>query len=161
MAIGSDGRDLHFSSVRLAPYPAVAGRYSRPNATQGETRSHGFFYDERQGLLGLPIIGGDHRTCATSSRRSSASVLYLRNQSLSFTEIGTLEPSAAQAPTTAAAPRASTGTATRGRSSSAAGCFALMGYELVEGQLDGDGIVETRRDQLLPAWRISSSTGRR
>ena len=62
VAIGSDGRDLHFSSVRLAPYPVVAGRYSRPNANQGESRSHGFFYNERQGLLGLPIIGGNHRT---------------------------------------------------------------------------------------------------
>ena len=151
VAIGSDGRDLHFSSVRLAPYPVVAGRYSRPNANQGESRSHGFFYNERQGLLGLPIIGGSQRTLRHQLRHSSASVLYVRNQSLNFSEIGTLDA--------------------RAGADSNDGCrascvdwygnsrplfirsrvLALMGYELVEGRLDADGIVETRRVNFAPA----------
>jgi hypothetical protein len=150
VAIGSDGRDLHFSSVRLAPYPVVAGRYSRPNANQGESRSHGFFYDERQGLLGLPIIGGNHRTLRHQLRQSSASVLYLQNRSLSFAEIGTLDASAGA----------------NSNDGCRASCvdwygnsrplfirsrvLALMGYELVEGRLDGDGIVETRRINFSP-----------
>ena len=150
VAIGSDGRDLHFSSVRLAPYPVVAGRYSRANANQGESRSHGFFYSERQGLLGLPIIGGQQRTIRHQLRHTSASVLYLRNQSLSFAEIGTLDASAGA----------------NANDGCRASCvdwygnsrplfirsrvFALMGYELVEGRLDDGGIVETRRVNFSP-----------
>ena len=150
VAIGSDGRDLHFSSVRLAPYPVVAGRYSRPNANQGESRSHGFFYNERQGLLGLPIIGGNHRTMRHQLRQSSASVLYVKNQSLSFAEIGTLDASAG----------ASNNDGCRASCVDWYGnsrplfirsrVLALMGYELVEGRLDGDGIVETRRVNFSP-----------
>jgi hypothetical protein len=150
VAIGSDGRDLHFSSVRLAPYPVVAGRYTRANASQGESRSHGFFYNERQGLLGLPIIGGEQRTMRHQLRRTSASVLYLKNQSLNFSEIGTLDARAGA----------------DGNDGCRASCvdwygnsrplfirgrvFALMGYELVEGRLDADGIVETRRVNFSP-----------
>ena len=150
VAIGSDGRDLHFSSVRLVPYPVVAGRYSRPNANQGESRSPGFFYDERQGLLGLPIIGGNHRTMRHQLRQSSASVLYVKNQSLSFAEIGTLDASAG----------ANTNDGCRASCVDWYGnsrplfirsrVLALMGYELVERRLDGDGIVETRRINFSP-----------
>jgi hypothetical protein len=138
VAIGSDGRDLHFSSVRLAPYPAIAGRYTRANARQGESRSHGFFYNQRQALLGLPIL---HR---------SASVLYLRNQSLNLAEIGTLDASAG----------ANTNDACRASCVDWYGnsrplfigerVFALMGYELVEGRLGRDGIAETRRVNFSP-----------
>jgi hypothetical protein len=138
VAIGSDGRDLHFSSVRLAPYPAIAGRYTRANARQGEARSHGFFYDQRQALLGLPI------------RHRSASVLYLRNQSLSFAEIGTLDAGA----------DANTNDACRASCVDWYGnsrplfirnrVFALMGYEIVEGQLGRDGIAEVRRVNFSP-----------
>jgi len=138
VAIGNDGRDLHFSSVRLAPYPVVAGRYTRGNARQGETRSHGFFYDQRQALLGLPI------------RHRSASVLYLRNQSLNFAEIGTLNASS----------DANTNDGCRASCVDWYGnsrplfirnrVFALMGYELVEGQLGREGIAEVRRVNFSP-----------
>ena len=140
VAIGSDGNNLHFSSVRLAPYPVVAGRYVRSGARQGETRSHGFFYHERQGLLGLPIV---HR---------SASVLYLENQSLSFAEVGTLD----------ASPR----TANDGCRASCVDwygnsrplfihsrVFALMGYEIVEGQLARGRITEVQRVSFAPLSR--------
>ena len=59
--IGSDGRDLHFSGVRLGPTARLANRYTRAGASQGETRSHGFFYralGDEEGLVGLPVIGG-------------------------------------------------------------------------------------------------------
>ena len=137
VVIGSDGNNLHFSSVRLAPYPIVAGRYVRSGARQGETRSHGFFYNERQGLLGLPIL---HR---------SASVLYLRNQSLSLAEVGTLD----------AGPRTT-------NDGCRASCvdwygnsrplfihnrvFALMGYEIVEGEPARGRITEVQRVSFAP-----------
>jgi hypothetical protein len=149
VAIGSDGRDLHFSSVRLAPYPVIAGRYTRLNANQGESRSHGFFYNERQGLLGLPIIGGEQRTMRHQLRKTSASVLYVRNQSLSFSEIGTLDARAAGGNDGCRASCVdwygnSRPLFIRGR------VFALMGYEIVEGQVERDGIAEVRRVNFSP-----------
>ncbi|MGH6610320.1 MAG: beta-propeller domain-containing protein, partial [Burkholderiaceae bacterium] len=41
VAVGSDGKDLHLTSLRLARYPVAVDRYTQPNAAQGETRSHG------------------------------------------------------------------------------------------------------------------------
>jgi hypothetical protein len=150
VVIGASGKDLHFTSLRLAPYPVAAGRYVRPNAAQGETRSHGFFYSEKDSLLGLPIIGGGERTMRHQLRHGSASVLYLRTQGLSFREAGTLD-------------------AERGANADdgcRASCvdwygnsrplfirnrvFALMGYELVEGRLAADKIVETARVSFNP-----------
>jgi hypothetical protein len=150
VVIGAKGKDLHFTSLRLAPYPVAAGRYTRPNAAQGETRSHGFFYSEKDALLGLPIIGGGERTMRHQLRRASASVLYLRNAELSFREAGTLD----------AQPGADTNDGCRASCVDWYGnsrplflrnrVFALMGYELVEGRLAADKIVETARVNFNP-----------
>ncbi len=150
VAIGADGKDLHFTSLRLAPYPAAAGHYRRENAAQGETRSHGFFYSERDRLLGLPIIGGAQHALRHQLRHTSASVLYLSTQSLNFTEIGTLD----------ARPERT------GDDSCRASCadwygnsrplfirgrvFALMGYEIVEGSVAGNRIAEVNRASFAP-----------
>jgi hypothetical protein len=150
VVIGSDGKDLHFTSLRLAPYPVAAGHYKRENAAQGETRSHGFFYNEREGLLGLPIIGGTQRSMRHQLRHSSASILYLKNQALNLLEVGAL------------ASRPETG----GDDGCRASCvdwygnsrplfirgrvLALMGYELVEGRVAGNRIVEVTRSSFAP-----------
>jgi hypothetical protein len=143
VAVGSNGRDLHFTSLRLARVPVSTGSYVRANASQGETRSHGFFYkadDAHDGTVGLPILGG----------RRSASLLYLKNQSLNLSELGTLD---AQAGNVNDNCRASCvdwyGNARplflRGR------VFALMGYEIVEGRLQGGRILEANRVNFAPA----------
>lgn len=155
VAIGSDGKDLHFTSLRLAPYPVAAGHYKRENAAQGETRSHGFYYSEREGLLGLPIIGGGQRAMRHQLRHASASVLYLRNRSLNFAEIGALE----------ARPERSGDDACRASCVDWYGnsrplfiggrVLALMGYEIVEGRLAGERIIETQRVNFAPrSWWI-------
>jgi hypothetical protein len=150
--IGSDGRDLHFTSVRLARKPAVQDRYTRRDAAQGETRSHGFYYkpeNEAAGIVGLPIIGGDH-SASRQLRHESAAVLFLRNQSLRLTELGALD-SRAEA---------------NGNDGCRASCvdwygnsrpiflgsrvFALMGYEIVEGEVAGDRLAEVRRVSFSP-----------
>ena len=136
VVIGSAGRDLHFTSLRLAPYPVKAGRFVQENAAQGETRSHGFFYSEKEALLGLPVIG--------RARRASAAVLFLKNNSLNLTEVGAL---ASQDSNVDDACRASCvdwyGNSRplfiRDR------VFALMGYELVEGRVEDGRIVEVGR----------------
>jgi hypothetical protein len=149
VAIGSDGKDLHFTSLRLAPYPVAAGRYTRANASQGETRSHGFFYHEKEGLLGLPITGAG-RGASRQLRHASASLLYLRNRGLAFTEIGTLD----------SRPGAGNDDGCRASCVDWYGnsrplfirsrVFALMGYEIVEGRLAADKIFEIRRINFSP-----------
>src|SRR5512134_2010915 len=93
LVAGSDGRDLHLTSVRLARVPVTADRYTRRDAAQGETRSHGFFYkaeSELDGLLGMPVVGGNEPG-ARHLRKTSAALLYLRNRGLSLSELGTLD----------------------------------------------------------------------
>jgi len=49
---------LRFTALALAETPQVRGEYARPGATQGETRSHGFFFKPDGtggGVLGLPV----------------------------------------------------------------------------------------------------------
>jgi hypothetical protein len=153
VVVGSDGRDLHFTSLRLERFPVAIHRYTRPGAAQGETRSHGFFYrqdTDHDGLLGLPIVGARDPGWR-QLRRTAASVLYLRNAGLTLAELGALEadPGAAAADDGC---RASCvdwyGNARplflRGR------VFALMGYELVEGRLSGNAITEVRRASFAP-----------
>jgi hypothetical protein len=147
VAVGSDGRNLQFTSLRLGRYPVAVGEYSRANAAQGETRSHGFFYraeSDQDGLLGLPIIGGED-SAVRQLRYTSASLLYLRNRGLNFSELGTLDarPGANRDDGCRASCVDWYGNArplfVRGR------VFALLGYEIVEGKLTGQRIVESRR----------------
>jgi hypothetical protein len=152
VVVGTDGRDLHFTGVRLGERAVLAGRYTRPNASQGETRTHGFFYrpdGAEQGLLGLPIAGAG-RPGYEQMDRGSASVLFLRNQGFRLSEAGALasgDPSGADDGC-----RVSCvdwyGNARpiflRGR------IFALMGYEVVEGREGAGQIRELRRVSFAP-----------
>jgi hypothetical protein len=152
VVVGTDGKDLHFSAVRLDDSPAVAFRYTRPNASQGELRSHGFFYKPDgpdSGTLGLPIS-----TPARPGYRhlfeESASILFLRNESGGLREVGTLAARSEGAVNDSC--RASCvdwyGNArplfVRGR------LFALLGYELVEGAVADGQIRELRRVSYAP-----------
>lgn len=152
VVVGSDGRDLHFSGVRLGRSAELAGRYVRPEASQGELRSHGFFYrpeTEDSGLLGLPVRGPS-RPGSEHLRRGSAAVLFLRNEAFRLVELGAL----------AADDRAG------GDDGCRASCvdwygnarplflrgrvLALLGYELVEGAVEGGRIREVRRASFAP-----------
>ena len=44
VVIGASGKDLSFTGIRLASRPEIAQRFTLPDASQGELRSHGFFY---------------------------------------------------------------------------------------------------------------------
>ncbi len=147
VVIGQGGGALHFSSIELAGEPSVESTYEQAGASQGETRSHGFFYkpeDADSGVLGLPIRSAQSPGWSQLIE-GSASVAYLRVEDLELTPIGTL--GAAQSGAVDDRCVASCvdwyGNARpifyRGR------VFALLGYELVEGRLDGDHIVEAAR----------------
>ena len=152
VVVGSDGKDLHFSAVRLGDSPKVADEYVRKGASQGELRSQGFFYKpdaEDSGMLGLPIS-----TPARPGYRhlfeTSAAVLFLRNDSLRFEEAGELAAQYERATNDGC--RASCvdwyGNArplfVRGR------VLALLGYELVEGTLNRGHMRELRRVNYAP-----------
>jgi len=152
VVIGTDGKDLHFSSVRLGRSAEVAGRYTREGASQGELRSHGFFYKPdgpNTGTLGLPISRPD-RAGYRHLFESSAAILFLRNDSLQFQVVGELGARPERAIDDAC--RASCvdwyGNArplfVRGR------VLALLGYEIVEGFRDDGRIHEMRRVNYAP-----------
>jgi hypothetical protein len=157
VVVGTGGADLYFSAIYLGEQPAVAGQYIRPNASQGETRSHGFFYkaeESNTGFLGLPITRAE-RPGHRQLFEGSASIMFLRNESLRFGEIGELasEPERFADDGCLASCVDWYGNARPlfigGR------VFALLGYEIVEGTLTGGRIEETRRISFSPA-RIRS-----
>jgi hypothetical protein len=94
--IGNAGRDLHLTSLRLADNKArVANSHVQHDATQGETRTHGFFYRataQDEGLIGLPVIGAAR--APRGQRGESASVLFLRQRALRLAPAGELKSSA-------------------------------------------------------------------
>jgi hypothetical protein len=151
--VGTDGNNLYFSSIKLGATARFSSSYVRKNAAQGELRSHGFFYkpeDSDSGLLGLPIRDGGSAGYE-NLYKDSASILFLRNNSLNFKELGNLESRPVK----------------QIRDNCQASCvdwygnarplfikgrvFGLLGYELVEGEVNGNGIREKRRINFSPA----------
>ena len=127
--------------------PEVVSRYTRRGSSQGELRSHGFFYKpdgDDTGTLGLPIsVPG--RAGYKHLFQNSAAILFLRNDSLQFREVGELgsQPEKAINDQCRASCIDWYGNARplflRGR------VFALLGYEIVEGKLDDGRMTELRR----------------
>ena len=152
VVVGTDGKDLHFYSVRLGEPSEIVSRYTRKEASQGELRSHGFFYKPdttNSGVLGLPI-STPGRPGFKHLFEDSAAILFLRNNSLQFSEVGELgsQPEKAIDDKCRASCVDWYGNARplflRGR------VFALLGYELVEGRLDDGRIRELRRISYAP-----------
>jgi hypothetical protein len=152
LVVGTDGNDLRFTAVRLGRAPEVADEYVRKDASQGELRSQGFFYKPdgpNSGLLGLPISRAG-RAGYRHLIEGSAAILFLRNDSLHFQEMGEL----------GAGPKVALNDGCR------ASCvdwygnarplflrgryIALLGYELVEGTMDEGHIHEMRRVSYAP-----------
>lgn len=151
VVVGTNGEDLYFTPIKLDREPQISDPFVRKNAAQGELRSHGFFYrstGDETGYLGLPIARGG-RAGYRHLVEDSAAVLFLKNDSLAFTELGELE----------------------GRNTdSADGCkascvdwygnarplfingrvLALLGYEIVEGNFSDGRITEKRRMNYSP-----------
>ena len=126
VAVGSDGRDLHFTSLRLARFPVAVDRYTRKDAAQGETRSHGFFYkpESRRGRHARPADHRRRRAGRPAAAQGVRGAALPAEPGLELQRARDCSRRARPQPsgTTAAAPPAWTGTATRGRSSSAAAC---------------------------------------
>jgi hypothetical protein len=152
VVIGANGPDLLFSGIALGDRPSVVQRYTLAGASQGELRSHGFFYKPdgaESGVIGLPVRGPE-RPGYSHLREGSTSVLFLRNAGRDFTPMGELGASPVSQQDDAC--RASCvdwyGNArplfARGR------VFALLGYELVEGAIGNGRIREIDRVSYAP-----------
>ncbi|HEU4451799.1 MAG TPA: beta-propeller domain-containing protein [Longimicrobium sp.] len=152
VVVGADSADLHFTAIRLSARPAPAGRYTLRDATQGETRSHGFFYrpdGAETGVLGLPVRGPgapgyEHLV------ESSASILFLRNRALQLEEAGAL-PARVEGVEDDGCKASCVDWYGNARPIFLDGrVFALLGYELVEGEMRGGRIHEIRRATFAP-----------
>jgi hypothetical protein len=153
VVVGTDGKDLHFTSVDLTNSPEVAGAYVRKGASQGELRSQGFFYKpdgEDSGTLGLPI-SVPARPGYRHLFETSAAILFVHNAGGHVSETGELGANPER--TIDDKCRASCvdwyGNArplfVRER------IIALLGYELVEGSRESDHIAEIRRVSFAPS----------
>ena len=153
VVVGSDGENLHFTAIRLRPEAEIVARYIRKEASQGELRSHGFFYKpdgNDTGTLGLPISVPPPAEYRNPQFKQSAAILFLRNEAQQFREVGELGAQADKAVDDKC--RASCvdwyGNSRplflRNR------VFALLGYELVEGKVDNGRMTEVRRINYAP-----------
>ena len=157
VVIGSDAdENLGFTAVDLprAGRPALGDRFVLPAASEGETRSHAFFFrpdspDGASGLLGLPIA----RAADPSYRRffgSAAAMLFLRRDDRRFARAGELAAEV-RGVTDDGCEASCVDWYGNARPIFLGGrIFALLGYELVEGRLAGGAISEVGRISFAP-----------
>ncbi|MFY1829546.1 beta-propeller domain-containing protein [Myxococcus fulvus] len=155
LVAGQDVFGLRLSTLALTEGgPVRSDSLSRPGASQGETRSHGFFFKPDGtggGVMGLPVQmqGGSW----SHMRYGSAEVSFLRvDAGLRLSSLGALE--------------ASTEVRDDGCSKSCTDwygnarpifyrdrVFALMGYELVEARVTESAVEESSRVSYLQPGR--------
>jgi hypothetical protein len=159
LLVGNAGTDLHFSAVRLQRGRAgMAGSHVQPGARQGETRTHGFFYratDRNEGLLGLPLVDSGQRVRpggVYAGERGGAAVLFLRQRELAFHALGELRASASTAMADACKASCVDWYGNARPIFIGERVFALLGYEIVEGRLEGR-VEERRRISFAPRSR--------
>lgn len=150
--------DLLFQTVELTAgsAPSLGDRYSYKDASEGETRSHAFFYSPApgaaygdSGLLALPVARAA-RPAYRQLFEASAAMVYLRRSDRRLSPLGELA-----AGTEGFADDACKASCTdwygNARPIFLGGrAFALLGYELVEGQVTERSIRETGRVSFAP-----------
>lgn len=155
MVIGTDSQSaLVFQSVDLGSRPAMGDSYALPAAREGENRSHAYFYrpdsaDGSSGVLGLPVA----RAITNPDARflgSGSGIFFLSRNDRQLSPAGQLDADDARAtPDTCLA--SCTDWYGNARPIFLGNrIFALMGYELVEGRLAEDRIIETARLDFAP-----------
>jgi hypothetical protein len=146
MIIGSGDADLHFTAVQLDRVPSISKQFIRKGASQGELRSHGFFYKPdgpRSGTMGLPIRRAG-RQGYEHLFEGSASVLFIHNgDSLRYSGELAADDAGVRGDHCVASCVDWYGNARPIFLGSR--IFALMGYELVEGKYRDGKLEEKRR----------------
>ncbi len=156
--VGAGPGGLGFTAVNLAPGGARLGEtFMLPNAREGETRSHAFFFrpdpnaaDGASGLLGLPVARFVQRP--GSYPRNSAAMLFLSRRAGTLAAAGELAAATTEGNENDDACQASCVDWYGNARPIFLGdrIFALLGYELVEGAARGERIRETGRTNFSP-----------
>ena len=160
VVIGNDARGgLNFTAVDLRrPLAAKGESFLMPNAAQGESRSHGFFYraddaSGANGVLGLPIARavppGFHRFFG-----SAASLLFLRRDQRRLFMAGELGARYQGAVDDGCVASCVDWYGNARPIFAGSRIFALLGYELVEGRMANGAIHEIDRVDFAPGGRI-------
>lgn len=154
--VGSQGQDLAFTTVLLGGGPRLGDRYLHRAASQAEFRSHGFYYrpdpdspEGASGLLGLPIDRPALPKFA-SLTNVSAAIVFLRRDNRAFSPLGMLEASQDGLADDHCVASCVDWYGNARPIFLGGRVFALMGYEVVEGRVEGGAIREVRRIDYTP-----------
>jgi hypothetical protein len=163
VVVGNDARGgLHFTAIDLTrPMAARGNSFNMPDASQGESRSHAFFYrpdnnDGTDGVLGLPIARrvepGFHRFFG-----SAASILFLRRANREFEMAGELGAHYRTAVDDQCVASCVDWYGNARPIFVGRRIFGLLGYELVEGRMTRGEIREVERVNFAPSAREVAS----
>ncbi|WOE76198.1 beta-propeller domain-containing protein [Alterisphingorhabdus coralli] len=156
--IGSgEENTLGFSAVTLhGEMPRITNVFTMPAAGQGESRSHAYFFrpdrgsrDGASGTLGLPIARQVERRFQ-QQLGSSAAMLFLRRDNRQFSLAGELNADPGKWVDDGCQASCVDWYGNARPIFMGDRIFALMGYELVEGELKGGRIRETGRLNYTP-----------
>lgn len=163
VVIGADQRDLHFRAVELTRgRPALGDDYTLEGASQGETRSQAFFFkpeagdgwwgDAGNGVLGLPVARAG-RPGYQQLAENSAAMIFLRRQDRRFVRLGEIGSSSSGVVDDACRASCVDWYGNARPIFLSKRTFALMGYEIVEGDLSARSVREIRRINFAPPSR--------
>ncbi|WP_342377109.1 beta-propeller domain-containing protein [Myxococcus stipitatus] len=156
LVVGEDPAGLHLTSLALGDGgPERRGYYRHQGSTQGETRSHGFFFKagaDGGGVLGLPLrLQGEQWRHLTYG---SAEVSFMRvDPDLKLTSLGALRASETSPVYDACSTSCVDWYGNARPLFYRDRVFALMGYELMEAHVTGSAVEESFRVTYLQPVR--------
>jgi len=162
LAVGGadeSGGGVMFTTIDLTSgqLPLLGDRFADPAARESESRSHAFFYrpdpaspDGADGLLGLPVLRTLQPDARHGQARALGEVMFVRRDARRLSDFGRL--SASDVPPADDGCQASCVDWYGNARPIFLGdrVFALLGYELVEGEAAGAAIREVRRVDFSP-----------
>ncbi|MCC7125571.1 MAG: beta-propeller domain-containing protein [Acidobacteria bacterium] len=150
VVVGAEQDALRLTTVRLGAAPRLATSLLLADGDEAERRSHGFFYrrdDAHSGVFGLPVV---HETVGQWSRRASVRMVFVWSDDGRLTEVGALT-AAVDATVDDDCQVSCVDWYGNARPIFIGDrVLALLGYELVEGQLFAGVVHEIRRLDFTP-----------
>jgi hypothetical protein len=159
-ALAVGGRDAAvFTTIDLSSgaAPFIGDRYVQSNAREAESRSHAFFYrpdaesrDGANGVLGLPVLRNVPAEGAQRGWFTAADMLFLRRGDRVLRDFGRLTATPSAQPDDGCQASCVDWYGNARPIFLRQRVFALLGYELVEGDAGGQAIREVRRVSFAP-----------
>jgi hypothetical protein len=149
---------LVFQPVALDGMPRLMDAYALPQTSEGENRSHAYFYrpdpgsDGASGTLGLPVARALNHPNARFLGAGSG-IFFLRRDARALAPAGQLDADAMRAVADNCLASCTDWYGNARPIFYGDRIFALMGYELVEGRLEEGRIRELARIDFTPAAR--------